>query len=121
MIKINLWFLKMRSRRRRRPERLVLGFIILIVAFGLGSTMGISMGFNDNSTNIVQNNTTHVPIDVTHNISAYENNSNNDNNDNQVNASNNSEGVVQYTGTNSSSSDYSSNYQTTDVDSSQYY
>jgi len=109
----------MRSRRRRRPERLVLGFIILIVAFGLGSTMGISMGFNDNSTNIVQNNTTHVPIDVTHNISAYENNSNND--DGQVNVSNNSEGVVQYSGSNSSSSDYSSNYQTTDVDSSQYY
>ncbi|OWT32607.1 hypothetical protein BGI41_06805 [Methanobrevibacter sp. 87.7] len=112
----------MRSRRRRRQEKLVLGFIILIVAFGLGSTMGISMGFNGNSTEVIQNNTTHVPIDVTHNISAYENSSdeNYDNVDN-VNTSSSSEGVVQYSGSNSSSSDYSYEYQTNDVDSSQYY
>lgn len=110
----------MRSRRRR-PEKLVISFVILIVAFGLGSTMGISMGFNgDNGTNIVQNNTTHVPIDVTHNISAYENCSDDSL---EMNASNNDEGVVEYSSQNYSDSYYDDGYEynVNDVDSSEYY
>ncbi len=103
----------MRGRRRkaRRQRRLILGFLILIVAFGLGSTIGISMGFNGNEGNVVQNNTTHMPIDVTHNISLYENRSLDDFDDTQSSSSN---GVVQYSGNNSNSNNYygdSDNYE----------
>ncbi|WP_288193873.1 hypothetical protein [uncultured Methanobrevibacter sp.] len=105
----------MSSRRRRKQQRIFLGFILLIVAFGIGSTIGISMGFNSGDDNVVQNNTTHVSVDVTHNISAYENHSD-DTNEN-LNASTSNEGVVDYQSHNSSDS----YYQTTDVNGSQYY
>lgn len=129
----------------------MIAFVVLIVAFGLGSTIGISMGFIGDEKNIVQNNTTHKPVDVTNNISLYENRSV-QNMDNSVSESNQVQYDVNtndysdysdYSESGSNSYDYSYdssyddsgsesyyetegysedyNYQTTDVDSSQYY
>lgn len=130
----------------------MIGFVVLIIAFGLGSTIGISMGFTGDEKNIVQNNTTHKPVDVTDNISLYENRSvqNMDNNNvsesKQVQSDVNSNDYSDYSDYNeydSNNYDYSYdssydnsgsesyyetegysedyNYQSTDVDSSQYY
>ncbi|WP_295722879.1 hypothetical protein [uncultured Methanobrevibacter sp.] len=137
----------MRRRRRRSnsQKKLMIGFVVLIVGFGLGSTIGISMGFTGDEKNVVQNNTTHMPVDVTNNISLYENKSmenmdnytseynqvqsndvnydysdyGSDNYDYSYDSSYDDSGSESYYETDGYSEDY--NNQTTDVDSSQYY
>ncbi len=143
----------MRRRRRqsRSQKKLMIAFVVLIVAFGLGSTIGISMGFTGDEKNVVQNNTTHMPVDVTNNISLYENRSVqnidgdvSDSNQVQYDVNTNDYGDYgDYSESGSNNYDYSYdssyedsgsesyyenegysedyNYQTTDVDSSQYY
>lgn len=96
-----------RRRRSKRPRQIIIGFILVIIAFGLGSSIGISMGFNgDNQTNITQNNTTHLPVDVTHNISLYENRSI----DNFDESGLNQDTVVEYTASNNTDDNYYSDY-----------
>lgn len=96
-----------RRRRSKRPKHIIIGFILVIIAFGLGSSIGISMGFNgDNQTNITQNNTTHLPVDVTHNISLYENRSI----DNFDESGLNQDTVVEYTASNNTDDTYYSDY-----------
>lgn len=96
-----------RRRRSKRPRQIIIGFILVIIAFGLGSSIGISMGFNgDNQTNITQNNTTHLPVDVTHNISLYENRSI----DNFDESGLNQDTVVEYTASNNTDDSYYSDY-----------
>ena len=100
-----------RRRRSKRPKQIIIGFILVIIAFGLGSSIGISMGFNgDNQINITQNNTTHLPVDVTHNISLYENRSI----DNFDESGLNQDTVVEYTASNNTDDSSYQEYQTDD-------
>ena len=62
----------------RRDGHFAIALVIVLAAFAIGSGIGISMGFSGNDINdfkevIHEDNNTTPTVDVTHNISAYEN------------------------------------------------
>ncbi|MDL2246865.1 hypothetical protein LJB96_04525 [Methanobrevibacter sp. OttesenSCG-928-K11] len=62
--------------RPRNDGKIIILLIATLVAFGIGSGFGISMGLSGDDP-LAQNdiNQTKIPINVTKNISAYENHS----------------------------------------------
>ena len=59
----------------RRDSTFVIWLVILLVAFIVGSGLGISMAFHVGEDSTENNTTEHIPVDVTHNVSKYENQS----------------------------------------------
>lgn len=59
----------------RRDNTFVIWIVVLLIAFIVGSGLGISMAFNTEDDSTENNTTEYIPVDVTHNVSKYENNS----------------------------------------------
>jgi hypothetical protein len=60
--------------KSRNEGKILIILIATLICFGLGSGIGINMGISSDDVNQTNANNTTIAINVTHNISAYENN-----------------------------------------------
>ncbi|MCC7553398.1 MAG: hypothetical protein KO202_02730 [Methanobacteriaceae archaeon] len=60
----------------RNENTTIIIIVAILIAFGLGTGIGITMGISGDDPSVEETNNTPIPINVTNNLSAYENHSN---------------------------------------------